>query len=174
MAAYSQYLCALHNSLVRHKGGSTVKEDQISVTGGCLCGELRYEAMAAPFDGAFCHCSMCRKSTGSLFSVVIFFNRSDFHIVQGEPKYFRASEFGRNASCGNCSSIIFGAYDESPSIYVYLGSLDNPDDWPVIEEWSGHVFVDDKVSWYEIKDGLPQHSASVGYSDTAKAQNEEK
>ncbi len=152
-----------------------MKEDQLPVTGGCLCGELRYEATTAPVNGAFCHCSMCRKSTGSLFSTCLMFNWSDFQFVQGKPNYYRASEFTRQAFCGSCGSTIFMAFDEPPSLWIYIGSLDNPDDWTLgTEGWSGHIFVDDKVSWYEIKDGLPQHAASAGYYDAAKAQHEGK
>ncbi len=155
-----------------------MKEDQISVTGGCLCGELRYEATAAPLDGLFCHCSMCRKSTGSLFAPSVSFNWSDFHFLQGEPKYYQLSEFARHAFCENCGSTIFMAFDQAPNLFIYVGCLDNPDDWPASTEgWSGHIFVDDKVSWYEIKDGLTQHAqhaASAGYYDAAKAQHEGK
>ena len=94
--------------------------------------------------------------------------------MQGETKYYRSSELRRYASCGNCGSTIFGAYDESPSLYVYLGSLYNPGAWSVSTEgWTGHFFVDDKVSWYEIDDGLPQYAASAGYYDTIRTQNEE-
>lgn len=152
-----------------------MRKEKIFVTGGCLCGELRYEATAAPFDGTFCHCSMCRKSTGGLFSIGVLFNWSDFRVVKGEPKYYQAAEFSRYAFCENCGSTIYGAYDGSPSLYVYLGGMDNPGDWPFnAEGWSGHVFVDDKVSWYEINDGLPQHGASAGYYDTSKVQHEDK
>ena len=165
--------CLAYHS-VRHKGESVMKEGQVLVKGGCLCGELRYEATAAPFDGTFCHCSMCRKSTGGLFSIGVFFNWSDFRMVQGEPKYYQ-TELGRYAFCENCGSTIYGAYDGASSLYVYLGGLDSPDDWPAnTKGWSGHVFVDDKVSWHEINDGLPQHAASVGYFDDSKAQHEEK
>jgi hypothetical protein len=112
---------------------------------------------------------MCRRSTGGLFSIGVFFNWSDFRMVKGEPDYYRATELGRYAFCRNCGSTIYGAYDGSPSLYVYLGGLDNPDDWPFdAEGWSGHVFVDDKVSWYEINDGLPQHAASAGYYDASR------
>ncbi len=152
-----------------------MKEDQISITGGCLCGELRYETTAPPTDGVFCHCSMCRKSTGGLFNPSLTFNRSDFHIVQGKPKYYRLSDFARYAFCENCSSTIFFAFDETPNLFIYIGGLDSPDDWPPnTEEWTGHVFVDDKVSWYEIKDGLSQHATTTSYFDTAKEQHEEK
>ena len=33
--------------------------------GGCLCGRVRYRVMAAPLDGAYCHCRMCQKSSGA-------------------------------------------------------------------------------------------------------------
>lgn len=145
------------------------------VTGGCACGQLRYEATAPPFDGTYCHCSMCRKSTGGLFSIGLLFNWTDFRLVKGEPGYYQASELGHYAFCKNCGSTIYGAYEGSPSLYVYLGGVDDPDAWPFdAEGWSGHVFVDDKVSWYQIRDGLPQHAASVGYYDESRARRDEK
>ncbi len=151
-----------------------MNEKQPVITGGCLCGELRYEATAPPFDGTYCHCSMCRRSTGGLFSIGLFFKREDFRVVSGEPGYYQASELGRYAFCKNCGSTIYGAYQGSPSVYVYLGGLDNPNAWPFdAEGWSGHVFVDDKVSWYEIHDSLPQHAASAGYYDESRARYDE-
>lgn len=144
------------------------------LSGGCLCGELRYEATAAPFDGTYCHCSMCRRSTGGLFSIGVLFNWADFRVVQGEPEYYHASELGHYAFCGNCGSTIYGTYEGSPSLYVYLDGLDDPNAWPFdAEGWSGHVFVDDKVSWYQIRDGLPQHAASAGYYDESRARHDD-
>ena len=64
-----------------------MSENKPLVTGGCSCGQLRYEATAPPIDGTYCHCSMCRKSTGGLFSIGLLFNWKDFRVVKGEPGY---------------------------------------------------------------------------------------
>ena len=39
-----------------------------AILGGCLCGSIRYEIMAALKDAEHCHCSMCRKAHGAAFS----------------------------------------------------------------------------------------------------------
>ena len=111
-----------------------------------------YRASGAPTVIAACAEDPLEVCSASVF----FFNWSDFRMIKGEPDYYRATELGRYAFCRNCGSTTYGAYDGSPSLYVYLGGLDNPDDWPSdAEGWSGPVFVDDKVSWYLINDGLP-------------------
>ena len=61
------------------------------LTGGCLCGEVRYEADGAPFHKTVCHCSMCRRASGA--PIVAWFSvpREELRWVQGAPKRYRSS-----------------------------------------------------------------------------------
>ncbi|BCH29321.1 hypothetical protein MesoLjLc_12510 [Mesorhizobium sp. L-8-10] len=53
---------------------------------------------------------------------------------------------------------------ELTEILGLLGSLDHPEDWPLTKDaaWgqTEHVFIESKVPWYEINDGLPQTQAN--------------
>ena len=132
----------------------------VPVTGGCLCGAVRYEAKDPPVQGFFCHCSTCRKSYGGLFQVTLKFNGQSFQITRGELRYYCSSDFAKRGYCAGCGSPIVFLYEGNPNVWVLVGSLDHPEDWPLTKEapWghSGHCYVETKVSWYEITDGLPQ------------------
>ena len=43
----------------------------ITVTGGCQCGALRYRATAMLDNSHLCHCRMCQKATGNIFSALV-------------------------------------------------------------------------------------------------------
>jgi hypothetical protein len=51
----------------------------------------------------------------------------------------------------------------NPDVWIYVGSLDHPEDWPMTKDASWglteHVYVDEKIPWYEISDGLPQRTS---------------
>lgn len=138
-----------------------IEKQHIPVTGGCLCGELRYEMTDSPTNGGYCHCGQCKRTGGGLFGAHLQFNSAAFKFTQGEPKYYYLP-LGRRGFCVNCGSpVIFAYLDDDDSIWVPVGSLDHPGDWPFdTEGWIGHISVEDKVSWYEIRDGLTQHQKS--------------
>ena len=56
-----------------------------TIAGSCLCGGVRFEIAKAlgPFE--LCHCSRCRKASGSAFAAMLGVRSSDFHFV-GEAK----------------------------------------------------------------------------------------
>jgi hypothetical protein len=43
----------------------------VRITGGCLCGKVRYSADADPISTALCHCHNCLKASGSVFTIVV-------------------------------------------------------------------------------------------------------
>src|ERR1700726_4921445 len=57
------------------------------LTGGCMCGAVRYRISAAPMVAGLCHCNRCRPQSGSAFSTIIVIRRSSFEI-EGENAVF--------------------------------------------------------------------------------------
>jgi hypothetical protein len=55
-------------------------------------------------------------------------------------------------------------YDGNPDAWILFGSLDHPEDWPLTRDaaWgpTEHVYIESKVPWYQITDGLPQNQAN--------------
>jgi hypothetical protein len=41
-------------------------------TGGCLCGERRYEFRGDPPHSGYCHCDMCKRATGGAFAILVY------------------------------------------------------------------------------------------------------
>ena len=53
-------------------------------TGGCLCGEVRYEAVGEPMAIAYCHCASCRKHTGAPVVAWVAFESDRVSFPKGE------------------------------------------------------------------------------------------
>ena len=66
---------------------SNLPEVPSCLTGGCMCGAVRYEISERPMFGALCHCNRCRPQSGSAFSTVIFIKRSTLRL-EGETTVF--------------------------------------------------------------------------------------
>jgi hypothetical protein len=146
-------------------------EKHIPITGGCLCGAVRYESTKPPVNGGYCHCRMCQKASGGLYTAWVEFSASEFRFTKGEPKLYRSSGWGQRGVCAACGSSLAFIYDENPAPVIFIGTLDHPDDWPLTQEgWSGHAYVDDKVSWHVISDDLPQFA--LNYPDIPEGQTE--
>ena len=142
-------------------------EKHIPITGGCLCGEVRYEITESPIDGGCCHCDQCKRAWGGFFSAMLKFNKPAFKLSNGELKYYYLS-LARRGFCINCGAGIVFMFDED-NIWVALGTLDHPGDWPFdTKGWYGHDRVEEKVSWYEIRDGLIQNQGSTENHDDSK------
>jgi hypothetical protein len=59
----------------------------VPVTGGCLCGAVRYESKEPPIRGYICHCTMCRRNYGSFFGATVRFPGSAFKLTKGERRH---------------------------------------------------------------------------------------
>ena len=138
----------------------------VPVRGGCACGAVRYKAADAPTQGFYCHCTICRKSYGGLYQATLKFDGRTFQLTKGELKHHRSSDFARRGFCAECGSPIVFLYEGNPNVWVLVGSLDHPEDWPLTKDaaWgpSGHRYVETRVPWHEIIDGLPQHGEAPG------------
>jgi len=127
------------------------------ITGGCLCGGVRYEVHGAFLRASHCHCSRCRRHTGTSHSTQGRARRSDFRLVSGEDlvRVYAPDGGGAvKAFCSVCGSSLFGGqWPGGEEITIRLGSVDGD---PGIRP-QFHTFVASKAPWDEIRDGLPQY-----------------
>jgi hypothetical protein len=99
------------------------------VTGGCLCGLVRYVASGQPYRVGLCHCLDCRKHHGALFHASAIFPESAV-TVEGETRDYAGRYF-----CPRCGSSVFGRVADE--VEINLGSLDAPDQFqPTYELWT--------------------------------------
>jgi hypothetical protein len=122
--------------------------------GGCLCGAVEY-AVEDAFDFALnCHCSQCRRSTGSAFKPLAGIGRDRLEIVRGGDAIMTyGGAEAHDAHCRSCGSLLFSVLRQGSYAHVAMGTLE---DAPTIRP-SMHIFVGSKAAWYEITDDLPQH-----------------
>jgi DNA-binding SARP family transcriptional activator len=74
------------------------------ITGGCLCGDIRYEISEPAIDSDICHCRMCQKATGGQVVAGVTVSRKAFRFTKGEPKYYKSSPLAERGFCANCGS----------------------------------------------------------------------
>lgn len=72
------------------------------VTGGCLCGEVRYEAEVLLKSGFICHCRICQKSTGQPSEITVPIKSGTLIFVKGEPKSYVSSADCQRGFCADC------------------------------------------------------------------------
>jgi hypothetical protein len=124
--------------------------------GSCLCGQVQYEIDNALGPIVFCHCSICRKTTGTAHQAVTRIPSASFRIVRGQEvlREFQIEPFHHRFFCSNCGSGIYARRDTKPEIVIVrLGTLDTPVD----REISAHIFVGSKASWDHIPDDAPKY-----------------
>jgi hypothetical protein len=100
------------------------------LTGGCLCGRVRYTVRGEPAFSGLCHCRNCQRYTGSAFEPVVAFP-SESISLEGELKtYNDTGDSGkqvRRRFCPNCGSGVVAEGDIMPGITLVLaGTLDDP------------------------------------------------
>lgn len=129
------------------------QEQAEQVTGGCLCGAVRYEAEAYLKSAHYCHCRMCQKSSGAPIEVGVSVKAGTLAFTQGEPKYYRSSPFARRGFCADCGSrLTWDAPGRPDWTNLSVGGLDHPERVTP----GAHVGVEGQLPWFHLDDGLPR------------------
>ena len=125
------------------------------LTGRCLCGTVRFEIAGDLGPIAFCHCTECRRASGSAFA-------ANANVVKGEHRFssgaaalveYESSPGKFRAFCGRCGSPMYSRTAAEPeTLRIRLGTLDqDPGGRPRL-----HVWTSEKAAWFEINDDIPQ------------------
>ncbi|MGR8949069.1 MAG: GFA family protein [Gammaproteobacteria bacterium] len=124
------------------------------LSGGCLCGAVRY-AITRPSTAVMCHCKQCRKAQGAGFACNMPVPRAAVVIddSSGALKSYRSSDTKVRAFCGLCGSPIYSARDNNDDLRIRVGTLDNSADIEV----RAHIFAPEAASWSPITDSLPTY-----------------
>ena len=125
-----------------------------AITGGCLCGALRYEAREEPQYAGFCFCADCRKASGSGFIPFMGFSALAVRITGDSVTHTLKHSDGRQSDrnfCAICGGLVYGGIrGESTSHTIYAGTLDDPTRFkPKIA-----IFNRDRPNWVALPPGL--------------------
>jgi hypothetical protein len=122
--------------------------------GKCYCGAVQYRVADEFLYAANCHCSNCRRTTGSAFKPFGGIERGKLELTEGADKLLVYGEEDLNDThCAACGSLLYSVVRDGEFVHVAYGSLvDAPSLSP-----TEHIFVGSKAPWFEITDDLPQN-----------------
>jgi hypothetical protein len=130
------------------------------ITGGCLCGGVRFEIDGPLGPASYCHCTRCQRRTGTASSAQARLVPGSMRITAGAEliREWAPPEGFPKAFCSNCGSALFSRDPaESAPYSVRLGVLDGD---PGVRP-NYHQFVDYAAPWEPIPDdGLPRYEES--------------
>ena len=127
-------------------------------SGKCLCGNVEIKIDGKITDIIHCHCSLCRKNSGTAFATNGFVNAEDFEVVAGRESLSSFSfKPGRYRHfCAKCGSPVYSSNEDDPSrVRVRLGIIDSD----ITERPISHNFVTSKANWEDLDAKLPRYSA---------------
>ena len=120
--------------------------------GHCLCGAVQFEVRGPLRPVIYCHCSMCRRSSGHFFAATAC-ARPDLQLQSAQSlRWYASSPTARRGFCENCGSQLFWDSLGADHVSILAGSLDTPTGLIGQE----HIFVSEAGDYYTIDDGLPQ------------------
>lgn len=129
--------------------------------GGCLCGAVRYELKAEPRGIAICHCTHCRRQSGSLFSFNLVIREADYRQFGETAVFIDTGDSGQPVHrhfCTTCGSPILAKTALMPGkVVVKAGTLDDTDGLqPQIE-----IYTDHAATWLAPVAGTTRFAQNV-------------
>jgi hypothetical protein len=120
------------------------------VTGGCLCGRVRYEAKPTHREGYYCHCRMCQLAFGNTRAAYINLRKDQVRWLS-PPAYYASSKIARRGFCGTCGTPLTFEFLDGERMDLSAGSLDEPGAFKPTTHFAVETCI---ATWYH-DDGLP-------------------
>ncbi len=124
--------------------------------GSCLCGAIKVELLGSIEDIIHCHCSLCRKNSGTAYATNGFINANEFRMIDPQKK-LATYEFKPGKSrhfCSVCASPIYSSNSGNPEkLRIRLGILDSD----ITERPMSHNFVTSKANWDDLDAKIPRY-----------------
>ncbi len=124
---------------------------ELPLTGGCLCGGVRFEVTEVPEAAGYCHCTRCQRRTGTAAALSTRLVPGSLRIVAGEEliRAFRPPEGFEKAFCSACGAALWARSPVDPDVIsVRFGAFDGD---PGVRP-SYRQFVADAAPWEPIPD----------------------
>lgn len=133
---------------------------ETTMTGGCMCGAVRYETRGESFGVQHCHCRSCRRHNGA--PVVTLAGYTEAQVVwSGAPrKIYESSPGVGRAFCPDCGTPLTweGQGGELGFIFEFhISTFDDPA--PLVP--TAHAFHPERIPWFDVADGLPRYAGFV-------------
>ena len=125
----------------------------MTITGGCHCGAIRYQAEGEALTHALCHCTDCRRHAGAPMVGWTMYPRAAVTVTKGTPRIYASSELGRRHFCPDCGTGLFyeNAQMLPDRIDIQSATTDEPDRIPP----RAHIQVAERIGWMAHAHELP-------------------
>ncbi|MBI3372365.1 MAG: GFA family protein [Betaproteobacteria bacterium] len=128
------------------------------ITGGCLCGKIRYTVSQPIQNIIACHCTHCQKASGSGASYNAVVPSSAVTFTSGQPKCFEDTAQSGNILkryfCGDCGSPIYSQRAKTPEMIVLkIGTLDAPGELKLVM----NIWTNSARPWMTIDPATERH-----------------
>jgi hypothetical protein len=134
------------------------------VTGGCMCGAVRYGAPDA-HAVVYCHCKSCKAHTGGAVVCLAGYLKTDIEWSGDERQIYHSSAGIQRGFCGKCGTPLTweGHVEElgGDLIEVFVGTTDDPN--ALVPQF--HIWVDERNEWFDTVDELPRYHGWMHLGD---------
>lgn len=129
-------------------------QKDIVAQGRCLCGRVQFHLLEKLSAVGFCHCSQCRRVSGTGSNAVLNVKADRFVWDAGvtDLRMYATSTGWTNTFCGHCGCPMPQPTLDGARMFVPAGALDGDPSLQI----SGHIFTGSKPGWVSICDGSPQ------------------
>ena len=126
------------------------------MTGGCLCGAVRFEISEPPISASYCHCTRCQRRTGTAASAQARIVPGSLRVVSGEElvRAFEPEDGFPKEFCSACGSALWSRNPDNPdALSARMGAFDeDPGVRPSYRQYVAYA-----AQWEPIPDdGLPR------------------
>ena len=132
------------------------------ITGGCLCGRVRFSADAEPAFVGVCHCTDCQKFSGSAFATVMALPAPALSVNGMLKTFTKAGDSGKpihRSFCPECGSGVVDKADALPGmVMLYVGTLDDP-------SWvkpASQIYCASAQSWVQLGGDMQRFAKMPG------------
>ena len=141
------------------------------VSGGCICGTVRYTVKGPANCVVHCHCSQCRRSYASLVGTAATIEQKQVKIDKGEDNLttYEMPPRVRRQFCRTCGCSLFYFDSKWPEVmFYYPSTLDGGVHPGQSEGQEHHVHVGSKAIWEDFEDDLPRHASKIDHATLVK------
>lgn len=125
-------------------------------TGSCLCGAINIELRGAITDIIHCHCSLCRKNSGTAYATNGFINANQFKVIDPDKSltFFEFKPGKKRHFCSKCGSPVYSSNADKPEKHrIRLGIFDSE----ISERPMSHNFMGSKAVWDDLDAELQRY-----------------
>jgi hypothetical protein len=144
--------------------------------GKCLCGKVTYQLDDSPLFVQACHCTLCQRTTGTAFNLIMVIEDTKFTLLSGELTKFEfkggSGAFYDIYACKCCGNGLWGKPRESVKniTFVRSGTLENTKDIKPL----AHIFTEFKQDWVQLSEDVPQFEGMYDLESTWPSESKQR